>query len=100
MAAGDILIRWASESSAAVRDMAKVEGALKDTMSSGEKWSRRWATASDIARLRNRTSSATEQLIYHRVDLEAFTATAVRERVNPASRCGTSPPRPGSHPAR
>ena len=50
MAAGDILIRWASESSAAVRDMAKVEGALKDTMSSGEKWSRRWATASDIAR--------------------------------------------------
>lgn len=49
MAAGDILIRWASESSAAVRDMGKVERALKDTMSSGEKWSRRWATASDIA---------------------------------------------------
>ena len=49
MAAGDILIRWVSESSAAVRDMSKVENALKDTMTSGEKWSKRWATASDIA---------------------------------------------------
>lgn len=50
MASGDILIRWASESGQAIRDMGRVEKALKTNMTAAEKWGRRWQTASKVMR--------------------------------------------------
>lgn len=48
MAAGDIVVRWVSESSAAIRDMKRVETALGDTMSKTEKWRSRLDKAATI----------------------------------------------------
>ena len=47
--ANDIIIRWLSESGQAIRDMSRVEKALKDTSTTQEKWARRWQTTADLA---------------------------------------------------
>lgn len=49
MASADILIRWASDSSAAIRDMRRVERGLGQTMSRTEKWSNRLDKVSTVA---------------------------------------------------
>ena len=48
--ANDILIRWMSDSTQAVRDMARMERALNQTTSSQERNARRWDTASRVMR--------------------------------------------------
>lgn len=48
MAAGEILIKWVSESSAAIRDMKKVDRALGDTATQTERNTRRMATAHKV----------------------------------------------------
>lgn len=46
----DILIRWTSESGAAIRDMQKVNKALGDTQTAADRNARRWQAASQIMR--------------------------------------------------
>lgn len=48
--ANDILIRWLSDSTQAVRDMTKMERALAGTTSNSQKYARRWNTASLLMR--------------------------------------------------
>ena len=49
MASADIVIRWASDSSAAIRDLKRTERALGSTMTKTEKWSNRMRRASLVA---------------------------------------------------
>ena len=49
MAGGEILITWVSESSAAIRDMNRVNRALGDSASKSDKWARRIDTAGTVA---------------------------------------------------